>query len=68
MKFEGEEIDTYTLTIRQAKLPFSQPLSRGEKITLEVDVEVFEVAVRENMRTGELSRVHTVKVHDARPA
>lgn len=68
MKFEGEDIDTYTLTIRQAKLPFSQPLSRGEKITLEVDVEVFEVAVRENMRTGEISRVHTVKVNNARPA
>lgn len=67
MKFEGEDINSYSLTIRQAKLPFPQPLSRGEVVRLVIEVEVFEVAVRENMRTGEISRVHTVKVREAMP-
>lgn len=67
MKFEGEDIDTFSLTIRQAKLPYSQPLSRGEIAKLVIEVEVFEVAVRENLRTGEISRVHTVKVKDVQP-
>ena len=62
MKFEGEEIDGYTIRVKGFKGPITQPLMRGEKLELNCSVEVVEVAVRENLRTGEVFRDHIVRI------
>lgn len=62
MQFEGEEIDGFTIKVKGFKGPISTPLMRGEKLQLTCDVEVVEVAVRENQRTGHVFRDHIVKI------
>jgi hypothetical protein len=62
MSFEGENIDNFSVTIRQAKLDYSKPLARGETVKLVVEVECTAVSIRENQRTGEILRDHIVRV------
>ena len=64
MRFEGEEIDGFTITVKQFKGPIGVPLSRGEKMELTCIVEVVEVAVRENLKTGQVFRDHVVKISE----
>lgn len=66
MQFEGEKVDDYSMTIRQAKLPIGKPFARGEVTTITLEVEVQEVSHRENLRTGEIIRDHVVKVKEVK--
>jgi hypothetical protein len=62
MRFEGEDVDGCTITVRGFKGPIGDPLVRGQKIEIICTVEVVEVAYRENLNTGQLFRDHVVKI------
>lgn len=62
MKFEGEHIDGYTIKFKGYKGPITTPLMRGERMDITCAVEVVEVAVREDLRTGKVYRDHIVRI------
>lgn len=66
-KFEGEEIDGYTVIMRQYNGSFPMPLARGEKVLLLVEAEVRSVSFNENLKTGRVYREHILHVKEVRP-
>lgn len=62
--FEGEDIDAFSIQMRQYTGPIEGPLAVGEFVELKVIVRVTNVTHSENARTGVLERRHTVKVMD----
>lgn len=62
VQFEGEHIDGFTIKVKGFKGPILIPLARGEKLELTCQVEVVEVAVRENLRSGQVFRDHVVRI------
>lgn len=62
LNFEGVAIDNFTITVKGFKGPIDIPLILNERMELTCVVEVLEVVIRENRRTGQVSRDHVVKI------
>lgn len=65
MRFEDEEIDVFSVKIRQYTGYIDIPLMLGEIVELSVLGRVVSVDHRENQKTHELVRVHEIMVDDA---
>jgi len=64
MKFEGEEVDGRRVVIRQYTGDIDTPLTVDETVEMTVVAKVIEVTHQVNQRTGELNRVHILRVKE----
>ena len=64
MKFEGEEVDGYKVTLRQFKGDLDVPLAAHEVVELKVLARVTEVNHGVNQRDHKLYRTHVLKVQE----
>lgn len=64
MKFEGDEIDGYKITLRQFKGDLDVPLTADEYVTLTVVAQVSEVSHRVDRKSGLFFRDHIVHVKE----
>ena len=64
MKFEGEEVDGRRIVIRQYTGDIDTPLTVDETVELTVVAKVIEVTHQVNQRTGQLNRVHILRVKE----
>lgn len=64
MKFEGEEVDGRRIVIRQYTGDIDTPLTVDEVVEMTVTAKVIEVTHQVNQRTGELNRVHILRVKE----
>lgn len=62
VKFEGEDVDGFLITVKGFKGPIGIPLSMGERLELTCVVEVIEVSHRENRSSGQIFRDHAVRI------
>jgi hypothetical protein len=62
--FEGDEIEAFSVTVRQHKGEIAGPLLLEEFVHLKVVVRVDDVNHRVNQRTGVLERQHILKIID----
>ena len=68
MKFEGEQVDNTRATLRTYTGPIDIPLAVDEVVELHVVAKVIEVTHQVNQRTGELNRVHVLRVKEVSSA
>ena len=64
MKFEGEEVDGRRIVIRQFTGDIDTPLTVDETVEMTVVAKVIEVTHQVNQRSGELNRVHILRVKE----
>jgi hypothetical protein len=64
MKFEGEEVAGRRVVIRQYTGDIDTPLTVDETVEITVVAKVIEVTHQVNQRTGELNRVHILRVKE----
>jgi len=64
MKFEGEEVDGRRIVIRQYTGDIDTPLTVDETVELTIVAKVIEVTHQVNQRTGQLNRVHILRVKE----
>ena len=64
MKFEGEEVDGRRIVIRQFTGDIDTPLTVDETVELTIVAKVIEVTHQVNQRTGQLNRVHILRVKE----
>lgn len=64
VRFEGEDIDGCSVTIRQFKGAIAGPLILGEDVQVTVTGKVIGVTIRENRRNGRLTRDHEVVISE----
>jgi len=64
VKFEGEEVDGRRVVIRQYTGDIDTPLTVDETVEMTVVAKVIEVTHQVNQRTGELNRVHILRVKE----
>lgn len=64
IKFEGEEVDGRRVVIRQYTGDIDTPLTVDEVVEMTVTAKVIEVTHQVNQRTGELNRVHILRVKE----
>lgn len=61
-RFEGDDLDGNSVTIKAYKGPIDTPLVRGETVRVTIVGKVLGVSFVENQRNGRLVRDHTIKV------
>lgn len=66
VRFEGEDLDGCSVTIRQFKGAIAEPLILGEDVQVTIKGKVVGVSIRENRRTGRLTRDHEVLIEEVR--
>ena len=64
VRFEGEDIDGCSVTIRQFKGNIAAPLILGEDVEVTVKGKVIGVTIRENRRNGRLTRDHEIVISE----
>jgi hypothetical protein len=64
VRFEGEDLDGCSVTIRQFKGVINGPLLLGEDVQVTIKGKVIGVSIRENRRTGRLYRDHEVLIEE----
>jgi len=64
VKFEGEEVDGRRIVIRQYTGDIDTPLTVDETVELTIVAKVIEVTHQVNQRTGQLNRVHILRVKE----
>ena len=64
MKFEGDEVDGRRVVIRQYTGDIDTPLTVDETVEITIVAKVIEVTHQVNQRTGELNRVHILRVKE----
>lgn len=64
MKFEGEEVDGRRIVIRQYTGDIDTPLTVDETVEISLVAKVIEVTHQVNQRTGQLNRVHILRVKE----
>ena len=64
MKFEGDEVDGRRVVIRQYTGDIDTPLTVDETVEITIVAKVIEVTHQVNQRTGQLNRVHILRVKE----
>lgn len=66
IRFEGEDLDGCSVTIKQFKGSIAGPLILGEDVQVNIKGKVVGVSIRENRRNGRLTRDHEILIQEVR--